>query len=184
MGATPHAAEAHITAADSACMFRWLPLALVACTPSLSVGYETHTRLSGPMATMMVDDTRSVSADVGGNFNKRVGLTLGARVHDTNFSAVPRYMFASTSIDVRYRPLVLKHLIGELHVGPAGGVMFDSGMLDYDIGQGVRYGVMIAAKLGPVAAYADLYQTKLVFEDGAAKGVSTLTGLTVGLSLR
>ena len=168
-------------------MFRWLPLVLVACTPSLSVGYETHTRLSGPMATMMVDDTRSVSADVGGNFSKRVGLTLGARVHDTNFSvdlAAPRYMFASTSLDVRYRPLVLKHLIGELHVGPSGGVMVDQGMLDYQLGQGFRYGVLVAGKVGPVAAFADLSQTKIVFEDGAAKGVSTLTGLTVGLSLR
>jgi hypothetical protein len=187
---------------------------MAGCTPSLSAGYNAYSTMSGPVSTMMtqpvataredpasvapVENTRSYAVSIGGSFGKkkRMGIDVGAQLHDVNGASFsmptltgfdptsPRYLLTTMSIDVRYRPLALSYVVADLHAGPAGGIVIDRGMLGYQIGQGARYGVMVAGKLGPLNAFADLYQMKIVFDDGAAKGVSTLTGLTVGLALR
>ena len=186
-------------------------LALVGCVPSVSAGYDTYTHLSGPVANMVnepaatarqetappVADTRSYSLAFGGAFGKsRMGIEVGAHLHEVNGASFslpdatgvdptsPRYLLATTSIDVRFRWLNLRYLVADVHLGPAGGVLVDRGLIDAQLGQGFRFGAMVAGKLGPLQAFADLYETEMVFNDGAAKGVSKLAGLTVGLALR
>jgi len=187
-------------------------LALVGCVPSVSAGYDTYTNLRGPVANMVnqpaatarqetappVADTRSYSLAFGGSFGKsRMGIEVGTHLHEVNGASFslpesidgvdptsPRYLLATTSIDVRFRWLDLRYLVAEVHLGPAGGVLVDRGLIDAQLGQGFRFGATIAGKLGPLQTFADLYETEMVFNDGAAKGVSKLAGLTVGLALR
>src|SRR4029079_15086548 len=90
----------------------------------------------------------------------------------------PRYLLATTSIDVRCRWLDLRYLVAEVHLGPAGGGLVDRGpigaaggvlvarvLIDAQLGQGFRFGATIAGKLGPLQTFADLYETEMVFND-------------------
>ena len=182
----------------------------VGCTPYLSAGLDTNTSVRGPVANMVtqpaatarqetappVADTRSYSFAIGGAFGPRMGLEVGAHLHDVNGASFslpsamgvdplsPRYLIGSTSIDVRYRWLALKHLTSDLHMGPATAILLDRGMGDYQFGNGIRGGLTIGLKLGAVSAFADIYETEMVFNDGPAKGVSGLTGVTLGILVR
>jgi hypothetical protein len=143
-----------------------------------------------------VADTRSYSFALGAAFGPRMGLELGTHLHDVNGASFslpsamgvdplsPRYLIGSVSIDVRYRWLNLEHLTSELHMGPATGVLVDRGMADYQVGNGFRGGLTVGLKLGMVSAFADIYETEMVFNDGDAKGVSGLTGVTFGVVVR
>jgi hypothetical protein len=185
-------------------------VASVGCTPYLSAGLDTNTSLRGPVKNMVtqpaatarqenappVSDTRSYSFAVGGAFGPRMGIEIGAHLHDVNGASFslpsqmgvdplsPRYLIGSASIDVRYRWLNFKHFTSDFHMGPATGVLLDRGMGDYQFGNGFRGGVTVALKLGKLSAFADLYETEMVFNDGDAKGVSGLTGVTFGILVR
>lgn len=182
------------------------------CTPYASVGYDTRASLRGPIKNMVtmpaasarqenappIEDTHSYSFAVGAGFGKRIGVELGAHLHDVNGDSFslpslehlgvdpnsPRYLFASASLDLRYRWLAMKYLTADVHLGPAAGMLVDRGMLDFQIGNGVRFGATVGVKLGPVSAFADVYETEMVFADGDAKGVSGLTGVTFGILVR
>jgi len=184
----------------------------VGCTPYASAGYDTRASLRGPIKNMVtmpaasarmenappVENTRSYSFAVGAGFGQRIGIELGGHLHDVNgdsfslpsveYAGVdpnsPRYLFASTSLDLRYRWLALKYLTSDVHLGPAAGMLVDRGMLDLQVGNGFRFGVTLGVKLGMVSAFADVYETEMVFADGDAKGVSGLTGVTFGILVR
>ncbi|HEY5948223.1 MAG TPA: hypothetical protein VIV40_22155 [Kofleriaceae bacterium] len=184
----------------------------VACTPYVSAGYDTNSSLRGPVKNMVtmpaatarqetappVQDTRSYSFAVGAGFGERMGVELGVHLHDVNGASFsmpsietmgvdpnsPRYLLGSTSCDVRYRPIALRHLTSDVHIGPAWGLLVDRGMADYQFGQGVRFGATLGLRFGKVSAFADIYETEMVFADGDAKGVSGLTGVTFGILVR
>ncbi len=194
---------------------KWLVLALLAavgCTPYVSAGYDTSSSLRGPIKNMVtqpaatarqetappVEDTHSYSFAVGAGFGERIGIELGAHLHDVNGASFsmptieqrgvdpnsPRYLLASTSLDLRYRWLALRHVTADIHLGPAAGLLVDRGLLDYQVGDGFRFGATLGIKLGMVSAFADLYETEMVFANGDAKGVSGLTGVTFGIVVR
>ncbi len=187
-------------------------LAAVGCTPYVSAGYDTNSSLRGPIKNMVtmpaasarqesappVANTRSYSFAVGAGFGPRMGVELGTHLHDVNGASFsmptieqmgvdpnsPRYLLGSTSLDVRYRWLALKHFTSDLHVGPSAGLLVDRGKFDYQVGQGFRFGATVGLKLGKISAFADVYEQEMVFNDGDAKGVSGLTGVTFGILVR
>ena len=182
------------------------------CTPYLSAGLDTNSSLRGPIKNMVtmpaasarqesappVANSHSCSFAFGAAFGPRMGIELGTHLHDVNGASFsmpsveqmgvdpnsPRYLLGSTSLDVRYRWLALKHFTSDLHVGPSAGLLVDRGMFDYQVGQGFRFGATIGLKLGKVSAFADIYEQEMVFNDGDAKGVSGLTGVTFGILVR
>jgi hypothetical protein len=185
---------------------------LIGCTPYVSAGYDTRANLRGPIKNMVtmpaatargehappVDNTRSFSFAFGAAFGPRVGLEVGGHLHDVNADSFsmpsvenlgvdphsPRYLIASTSIDVRFRWLNAKYFLSELHAGPAFGYLVDRGTADFQLGQGFRIGATAGVRFGKVALFADLYETQLIFSDGDAAGQSGLTGVTIGLLVR
>lgn len=187
-------------------------LAVVGCTPYVSAGYDTNSSLRGPIKNMVtqpaasarqenappVEDTRSYSFAFGAAFGPRIGIELGAHLHDVNGASFslptieemgvdpnsPRYLLGSTSLDIRYRWLLTRYVTADIHLGPAAGLLVDRGLLDYQVGDGFRFGATFGVKLGMVSAFADLYETEMVFADGDAKGVSGLTGVTFGILVR
>jgi hypothetical protein len=189
-----------------------LLVAAVGCTPYVSAGYDTNSSLRGPIKNMVtmpaasarsedappVEDTRSYSFAFGAGFGDRMGLELGLHLHDVNGASFsmpnaqamgvdpnsPRYLLGSTSLDVRYRWLALKHITADAHLGPAAGMLVDRGMGDYQFGNGFRFGATLGVKLGVLSLFADVYETEMVFNDGDAKGVSGLTGVTFGILVR
>jgi len=189
-----------------------LVVALMGCTPYVSAGYDTHASLRGPIKNMVtmpaasarqesappVDNTQSFSFAFGAAFGPRVGLEVGGHLHDVNRDSFslptvenlgvdplsPRYLIASTSLDVRFRYLNFKHLTADIHAGPAIGYLVDRGTADFQAGNGFRAGVTFGLRLGKVSAFADLYETELVFTDGDARGTSGLTGVTLGILVR
>jgi hypothetical protein len=180
------------------------------CTPYLSAGVDTNTSVRGPVRNMVtqpaatarqenappVSDTRSYSFAVGGAFSPRMGLEVGAHLHDVNGASFslpssmgvdplsPRYLIGSASIDVRYRWLNLKHVTSDFHMGPATAMLVDRGVADYQVGNGFRGGLTVGLRFGKVSAFADIYETEMVFNDGDAKGVSGMTGVTFGILVR
>ncbi len=187
-------------------------VATVGCTPYVSAGYDTNSSLRGPIKNMVtmpaasarmetappVENTHSYSFAVGAAFGERMGIEVGGHLHDVNGASFsmptienlgvdpnsPRYLLGSTSLDVRYRWLALKHFTSDLHLGPSAGLLVDRGMAEYQVGQGFRFGATIGLRLGKVAAFADVYEQEMVFNDGDAKGVSGLTGVTFGILVR
>ena len=186
--------------------------AAVGCTPYVSAGYDTNSSLRGPIKNMVtmpaasarqedapaVENTRSYSFAAGAAFGDRMGVELGVHMHDikgASFSLPtveymgvdpnsPRYLLSSASLDVRYRPIAFRHLVGDVHLGPAAGMLVDRGMAAYQIGNGFRFGATVGLRYGKLTAFADIYETEMVFNDGDAKGVSGLTGVTFGLLVR
>jgi hypothetical protein len=187
-------------------------VAAAGCTPYVSAGYDTNSSLRGPIKNMVtmpaasarqedappVDNTHSYSFAVGAGFGERMGLELGTHLHDVNGSSFsmpsvenrgvdpnsPRYLLGSISLDTRYRWLALKHVTSDLHIGPSAGLLVDRGMADYQFGNGMRFGATVGIRFGKVSAFADVYETEMVFNDGDAKGVSGLTGVTFGILVR
>jgi hypothetical protein len=187
-------------------------VAAVGCTPYVSAGYDTNSSLRGPIKNMVtmpaasarqetappVENTHSYSFALGAAFGPRMGIELGTHLHDVNGASFsmpsvenlgvdpnsPRYLLGSLSLDTRFRWLASKYLTSDLHVGPSAGLLVDRGMADYQVGNGFRFGATLGIKLGPVSAFADVYETEMVFNDGDAKGVSGLTGVTFGILVR
>jgi hypothetical protein len=185
---------------------------VLGCTPYVSAGYDTTASLRGPIKNVVtmpaatarqetappIENTRSYSFAFGAAFGERVGVEIGGHLHDVNADSFslpsseymgvdpqsPRYLLASTSLDLRYRWLASRYLTSELHLGPAAGLLVDRGVFDYQVGDGVRFGATVGIKLGKLSAFADFYETDMVFADGDAKGVSSLTGITLGILVR
>ena len=93
-------------------------------------------------------------------------------------------MLATTSVDLRFTIPIVNHFAFGGHVGPAAGAVLDRTTGDHAFGEGVRFGALVSANVGPVGVFADLYETEMVFLSGAAQGTSKLTGLIVGVALR
>jgi hypothetical protein len=63
-------------------------------------------------------------------------------------------------------------------------MLVDRAMIGKQFGNGYRFGAMVGGQLGPLNVFADVYETDMAFDAGEAKGVSTLTGITLGVALR
>ncbi|HSN27564.1 MAG TPA: hypothetical protein VLT45_14825, partial [Kofleriaceae bacterium] len=96
----------------------------------------------------------------------------------------PRYLLASVSLDIRIQVPITKYAALGGHLGPSGGALIDRTDGSHQWSEGVRFGAVASANLGPATVFADLYETELVFMGGPANGASKLTGLLVGLALR
>jgi len=163
--------------------------------------------MSQPMATARDDSAtaapettqrRSYSFWLGGG-TRLASLDFGLHLHDVDsesFSVAsltatktPRYLLATASLDIRIQAPVTKFFAIGGHLGPSGGVLLDrtggiAAAGGNGWGEGVRVGALASARLGPVAAFADVYATQLLFVSGPAQGASWLSGVTVGVALR
>ena len=167
---------------------------LAACHPTLSAGYDLSPHTTGPLAPMTGDaQGATYTAAVGGRINT-FSLEVGVHAHDVSSDSFsvpnpitrsgPHYLTGSTSLDFGMDLIKFKHFAWSLHAGPSVGGMLDRMTGGTYAAQGFRFGAQLSAALGPVAVYVDASETRLAFDDGPAMGNSTLSGVTVGLSLR
>lgn len=197
------------TAADTEVM-KWLPLAVLAtgCAPTLSAGYDAMSSVKGPVHDLLnqpvatargedappVENTRSY-AFAAGFRAQRIGIEAGVQLHDVKGASFsipseydptqPRFLITTASLDFRLRWLAAKHFASDMHFGPAGGFLLDRGAADTQLGQGFRVGLSVAAMLGPLNTFADVYVIDMAFRgEGPAAGTSSMTGLTLGFALR
>lgn len=166
---------------------------LAACHPQLAAGYETGSHVSGPINNMVAPiarqpaatdaaapPSRSFSFWLGGG-QRYVSVDAGLHLHDIDSQVA---MLATASVDLRITVPFYNHFALGGHLGPAAGAVVDRTSGDHAFGEGVRFGGLVSANVGPVGVFADLYETEMVFLSGSAQGVSKLTGLIVGVALR
>ena len=166
---------------------------LAACHPQLAAGYGTGAHVSGSINNMAAPiarepaattdataPSRSFSFWIGGG-KRYVSLDAGFHLHDIDSQNT---MLATTSLDLRFTIPVLNHFAFGGHVGPAAGAVLDRTTGDHSFGEGMRFGGLVSANVGPVGVFADLYETEMVFFSGAAQGHSMVSGLLFGVALR
>ena len=184
-------------------------LLLGACRPQLAAGYGTTSHVTGPLANLVTQPTAAARQDpatvapvaeqksysfwIGGG-TRTASIDFGAHLHDVNSQSFalpsltdttsPRYLLASVSLDLRVQVPITKYAAIGGHLGPTGGALLDRTDGTHQWSDGVRFGAMASANLGPATVFADLYESELVFMGGPANGVSKLTGLLVGVALR
>jgi hypothetical protein len=188
-----------------------LVLFVTGCMPHMSAGYDTTTKLSGPLSNMVsqpaaaarqdvatvapVVEQKSYSFSVGGG-NRRFGIDTSLHLHDVNGQSFdlptatgvapesPRYLLTTLSLDFRLGLLLLPHLDTSAHFGPATGVVIDRTDGTHAYADGFRVGGTASVWWGHLATFVDVYQTTMVFTSGPAEGTSRMTGFTVGIALR
>ncbi len=180
-------------------------LALAACHPKLSAGYDTSAHVRGPLANLstipriagFTGDTagtnpapegRTVNAGLGfGDRNFQIGV--GLRANNIAKSTLdvangPQYLSAAASLDFRYTWVHIKNFSTNVVLAPTRTLLLDSANATYNWGSGLRYGTGMLFEVSVFGVYADLYQEKIVFNEGPAFGSSTRTGVSVGLAFR
>jgi len=179
-----------------------LCLAVSACSPKLSVGYDTTAKVTGPLANLQtisrveaVTGTDMPAPPEGRNYSVGLGFgdknfVVGARVSANNISKSTlsidgaQYASASGAVDVRYNFLRFKHLSTGILLAPSRTLLLDSTSGDTSWGSGIRYGAGAAVSAFGFSVFAEGYQEKMIFVEGPAEGNSTRTGVTVGLSFQ
>jgi len=148
-------------------------LAASACSPRLSVGYDTTASVRGPLANLQsisrveaVTGIDQPAPPEGRNYSLGLGfgdknLTIGARVSANNISK------STLEID------------GAQYASASGSTAGT-----HSWGSGIRYGGGAAVSVFGFSLYAEGYQEKMIFIDGPAEGNSTRTGITVGLAFQ
>lgn len=193
-------------AADSRGMLRTLVLLmLVGCRPYMAAGYDTMSGGTGPLAQVSSDNQvarpaegadvvaaptapgRNLAFAIGGGVKDfRIELGVQPRnVSGDSFSfsdSSKRFVTALASLDARWTPIRVSRFAGSLHVGPTGAVVVDK-MQGLSYGQGIRFGATAAVSVAGLSLYADVYRCDVGFDAGPAAGMSSLTGMTVGLAL-
>lgn len=181
-------------------VMRLAVVALVLCACHVRAGFDTTARSSGPLAMAIkhpnVTRTDGVlelppvegrTYSIGGGFGDRhitIGMSLAA--HDAtqaSFAPGTGYLAMTAAIDLRWTILRIAHLAPVLDVGPARMMLLDRNTGDRTWGNGLRFGGGLQLVFGRFAIYGDAYREVMVFDGGAAKGTSTLDGVTVGLAL-
>jgi len=180
-------------------------LALSACHPKISAGYDASASVRGPLANLSSipriagftgdaqDGTPAPegrTANLGlafGDRNFQVGV--GLRANNIAKSTLdvangPQYVSAAASLDFRYSWIHIGPFSTSIVLAPTRTILVDSANGSYSWGNGLRYGSGAMLKYSAFGIYADLYQEKIVFGEGPAFGDSTRTGLTVGLTFQ
>lgn len=179
-----------------------LLVCLTACHPRLSAGYDTTARTTGPLANLQtiprltaITNAPAPAPPEGRNYSAGLGFgdklfTLGIGLHANNISKSTlaidgaQYISAAGSLDFRFSWLTYKHFSSNMQLAPTRTLLVDSTAGSYTWGIGMRYGTGVAVSLSVVSIYADVYQERTFFFDGPADGVSTRTGMTVGIALQ
>ena len=179
--------------------------------PHMSAGYDTTTKLSGPLANMVsqpasaarqdaatvapVVEQKSYSFSIGGG-NRRFGIDTALHLHDVTGQTFdlptaagvapesPRYLLTTLSLDFKVGLLLLPHFDASGHFGPAGGFVIDRTDGSHAYADGFRFGATASLWWGHLATFVDVYQTTMVFTTGPAQGTSRMNGFTVGIALR
>lgn len=158
---------------------KWCLLATLAlgCVPTLSAGYDASSSVKGPVHAMSPNIGQKPGYAFGAGLrSKRIGVEAGIQLRD---------ILSTASLEFRTRVLKTRFIAADMHFGPAAGVVVVDEMTPPQLGQGYRVGVGLAATLGPVNAFADLYVMNVGFRgEGPAAGFSSMTGLTLGFALR
>ena len=178
---------------------------LAACHPRLSAGFDTTASTTGPLANLQtvprlaaldgLTTEPAAAPPEGRNYSAGIGfgdkkLTFGVGVHANNVSKSmlssdgAQYVSAAASVDLRYAWLRVKQFSTNVQLAPTRTLLVDSTAGSYTWGSGLRYGTGLAYSVKMFSIYADLYQEKIYFFDGPAGGLSTRTGMTVGIALQ
>jgi len=178
---------------------RFLALVVLAAC-HLRAGFDTATRSTGPLAAAIkhpnVTRTDGVvelppvegrNYSVGGGFGDRhitIGMSLSA--HDAtqaSFAPGTGYLAMTAAIDLRWTIMRFAHIAPVVDVGPARMMLLDRTTGDRTWGNGLHFGGGVQLVFGRFAMFGAAYREVIVFDGGAAKGTSTLDGITVGLAL-
>ncbi len=180
-------------------------LALSACHPKLSAGYDASAHVRGPLANLStIPRIAGFTGDLEGATPAPEGRTanLGLAFGDRNFQIGigvranniakstldvangPQFLSAAASLDFRYSWVHIGPFSTNIVLAPTRTVLVDSANATYSWGNGLRYGTGMMVKLSVFGLYADLYQEKIVFGEGPAFGNSTRTGVSVGLAFQ
>lgn len=180
-------------------------LALAACHPKLSAGYDASAHVRGPLANLssipriagFTGETEGTNpapegrtANLGlafGDRNFQVGI--GMRANNIAKSTLdvangPQYLSAAASLDFRYSWIHIGPVSTNLVLAPTRTLLVDSANGSYSWGSGLRYGSGVLVKASVFGIYADVYQEKIYFSEGPAFGGSTRTGVSVGLAFQ
>ena len=98
-----------------------------------------------PGATESTAPSRSFSFSLG--TGKRYVSRCGLHLHDFDSQNA---MLATTSVDLRFTIPVLDHFAFGGHVGPAAGAVINRTTGEHDFGEGMRFGGLVSANVGPV----------------------------------
>lgn len=180
-------------------------LALAACHPKLSMGYDASAHVRGPLANLSTipriagftgDTEGTTPAPEGRTFNAGLAfgdqnfqIGLGLRANNIAKSTLdvangPQFVSAAASLDFRYTWVRIKNFSTSVVLAPTRTMLVDSANATYSWGSGLRYGTGMMFKVSMFGVYADLYQEKIVFGEGPAFGNSTRTGVSVGLAFQ
>ncbi len=163
-------------------------------------GYDTTARSSGPLAyavkhpnvarqdgVLELPPTEGHNYSIAGGFGDRhLTVGLGLTAHDVtqaSFAPGTGYLAMSAGIDLRWRVCEIAHIAPVIDVGPARMMLLDRSSGDMTWGNGIRFGGGAEVVFGRFAIYGDAYREVVAFDGGAAKGTSTLDGITIGLAL-
>jgi hypothetical protein len=185
-----------------------LVIVVAACHPTFSVGYDARPRVTGPLAglrgqtvaprTALVGAEPTVSPEPGGNYSLAIGggakdftISAALHAHDASGSTVslpaagsPYYLDASANLDFSWSFLRWKMFSTNIHAGPTRNLLLDRSTGERSWGNGVRYGGGAALSVKFMTVFADYYNEAVAFNDGAAQGVSVISGVMVGVALR
>lgn len=178
-------------------------VSLAACHPRFSAGYDSTARTVGPLAHLQAvsriaaitgaptstvpPEGRSYAGAIGfGDKNFTLGLGVrGNNISKTMFDPTgPQYLSGAASLEFRYNLIRFKHLATSVQLAPTRTILVDSASGDYTWGSGVRFGGGLSVQLSAFSIYADAFQEKIMFTGGPADGISTRTGLTVGIAIQ
>jgi len=189
---------------------RWLLVVLAACHPYLSGGVEMGSHASGPLAGMMSEPVASARTDstvpaaptnphtyalalgfggrdfgfeVGLHANQVSGASLTMPSGSDSYLASPRYLATTGSLDFRWSWLRVHRLSSYIHFGPTSGCVLDKSDGSTAWGEGVRYGAGIAYELPVVRLFVDASRTDLSLATGPGAGISSMSGVTLGVAL-
>lgn len=188
-------------------LVRWLALVfVVGCRPYAAVGYDTTAHVHGalapvldqPMAVPRSADAPSAPAaapsSTGDSYAFALGggtrdltIALGVHLHgvsDPLAAGAPRYLAASTALDLQWTFVRLQHLSTKLHAGPGEMMLVDKMSGARAWGRGVRWGGAVGATYAGITGYVDLSRSTFVFDTGPATGASDITTMTVGVALQ
>jgi hypothetical protein len=188
-------------------MLRFLAVAimLTACHPRLSVGYDGQAHTTGPLANLQTIPRIAAVTGIaiaapappeGRNYNMGLGfgdknftINVGLRANNISKSTLdivngPQYVSAAAALEFRYNWLRWKNFALSMQLAPTRTFLLDSTSGNYTWGSGVRYGagMNVAAKF--LSVYADAYQERIFFFDGPAAGMSTRTGISLGVAVQ
>jgi hypothetical protein len=177
-------------------------VAAAGCHPKLSVGYDATAHTRGPLANLQtisrveaVTGADAPAPAMGRNYSLGLGFgdknfTIGALVNANNVSGStleingPQYVTGSAALDFRYSWLRIKNFSAGMQLAPTRTILVDSTSGEHSWGSGVRFGGGIKLTAKSFSIYADAYQEKMIFVEGPAQGMSTRTGMTLGVAFQ